>query len=122
MVFLFGIRHCICTAFNSIHQASCYYRPPPHFQLSITSCFAADVVHNCYRSYLSSIDRVFIPIARALTTKPSGISPLQRVGIGLVLNLISIVFAVIIEPKRLALAREYGLVDMPDAMIPMSVW
>ncbi|KAI3464336.1 hypothetical protein Pfo_020999 [Paulownia fortunei] len=67
-------------------------------------------------------DRVFVPIARAITKKPSGISMLQRIGIGLFLSLISIVFAALVERKRLAIAREYGLEDMPKAMIPMSIW
>nr|CAH58643.1 putative peptide transporter [Plantago major] len=45
---------------------------------------------------------------------------LQRIGIGLVLSLVSIVYAAIIERKRLATAMEYGLVDMPKAVVPMS--
>ncbi|KAL0360022.1 UNVERIFIED_CONTAM: protein NRT1/ PTR FAMILY 5.10 [Sesamum radiatum] len=72
--------------------------------------------------FLPLYDRVFVPITRAITKKPSGISTLQRIGIGLVLSLISITLAAVVERKRLALAREYELVDMPNAMIPMSVW
>ncbi|KAL0351303.1 UNVERIFIED_CONTAM: protein NRT1/ PTR FAMILY 5.10 [Sesamum calycinum] len=67
-------------------------------------------------------DRVFVPIARAITKKPSGISMLHRIGTGLLLSSTSIVIAAFVERKRLALAREYGLVDMPNATIPMSVW
>ncbi|KAK4413383.1 protein NRT1/ PTR FAMILY 5.10 [Sesamum alatum] len=67
-------------------------------------------------------DRVFVPIARAITKNPSGISMLQRIGTGLLLSSTSIVIAAFIERKRLALAREYGLVDMPNTLIPMSVW
>ncbi|KAL0439115.1 UNVERIFIED_CONTAM: protein NRT1/ PTR FAMILY 5.10, partial [Sesamum latifolium] len=67
-------------------------------------------------------DRAFVPVARAITNKPSGISMLQRIGTGLLLSSTSIVIAAFVERKRLALAREYGLVDMPNATIPMSVW
>ncbi|KAK4413384.1 protein NRT1/ PTR FAMILY 5.10 [Sesamum alatum] len=67
-------------------------------------------------------DRVFVPIARAITRKPSGISMLQRIGTGLLLSSTSILIAAFVEQKRLALTREYGLVDTPNAMIPMSVW
>lgn len=67
-------------------------------------------------------DRVFVPIARAITKRPSGITMLQRIAIGLVLSLISIIFAAFVEKKRLALARELGLVERPDVMIPMSFW
>ncbi|KAK4391277.1 protein NRT1/ PTR FAMILY 5.10 [Sesamum angolense] len=72
--------------------------------------------------FLPLYDRVFVPITRAITKKPSGISTLQRIGTGFVLSLISITSAALVEQKRLALAREYELVDMPNAMIPMSVW
>ncbi|KAK4483885.1 hypothetical protein RD792_011094 [Penstemon davidsonii] len=72
--------------------------------------------------FIPLYDRVFVPIARAITKKPSGISMLQRIGVGLFLSLISIVFAAIVERKRLATAIEYGLVDKPNAMIPMSAW
>ncbi|KAK4483882.1 hypothetical protein RD792_011091 [Penstemon davidsonii] len=70
--------------------------------------------------FIPIYDRVFVPIARAITKKPSGISMLQRIGIGLFLSLVSIVFATFVERKRLATAIEYGLVDKPNAMVPMS--
>ncbi|KAK4483886.1 hypothetical protein RD792_011095 [Penstemon davidsonii] len=72
--------------------------------------------------FIPIYDRVFVPIARAITKKPSGISMLQRIGIGLFLSLVSIAFAALVEEKRLATAIEYGLVDKPNAMIPMSAW
>ncbi|KAK4483883.1 hypothetical protein RD792_011092 [Penstemon davidsonii] len=72
--------------------------------------------------FIPIYDRVFVPIARAITKKPSGISMLQRIGIGLFLSLVSIVFAAFVERKRLATAIEYGLVDKPNAMVPMSAW
>ncbi|KAK4413386.1 protein NRT1/ PTR FAMILY 5.10 [Sesamum alatum] len=92
-----------------------------NFQLPAASLQMLFIIATVF-IFLPLYDRVFVPIARAITKNPSGISPLQRVGIGLGLNLISIVFTAIIELKHLALAREYGLVDMPDTMIPMSVW
>ncbi|KAL3513331.1 hypothetical protein ACH5RR_026048 [Cinchona calisaya] len=45
-------------------------------------------------------ETAFIPIARKLTGKESGISPLQRVGIGLFIATFSMVSAAIIENKR----------------------
>ncbi|KAG8378479.1 hypothetical protein BUALT_Bualt08G0141400 [Buddleja alternifolia] len=62
-----------------------------------------------------------IPAASGITKKPSGISILQRVGTGLFLSIISTVVAAFVEKKRLAIALEYGLIDMPKATIPMSV-
>ncbi|XP_059631048.1 protein NRT1/ PTR FAMILY 4.4-like [Cornus florida] len=45
-------------------------------------------------------ETVFIPIARRITGKDSGISPLQRVGIGLFLSTFSMVSAAMVENKR----------------------
>ncbi|KAK6140388.1 hypothetical protein DH2020_025872 [Rehmannia glutinosa] len=67
-------------------------------------------------------DRILVPVARAITNKPSGISMLQRVGCGIFLSFLSMVVAALVEQKRLATAAEYGLVDMPKAVVPMSVW
>lgn len=70
--------------------------------------------------FIPMYDRIFVPIAKAISKKPSGISMLQRIGIGLFLSLTSIVFAAVVERKRLETAVMYGLVDSPNATIPMS--
>ena len=67
-------------------------------------------------------DRVFVPVARRLTEEHSGITMLQRIGTGLFLSAVAMVVAALIEIKRLKTAEEYGLVDMPNATIPMSGW
>ncbi|KAK4793940.1 hypothetical protein SAY86_011934 [Trapa natans] len=67
-------------------------------------------------------DQVFVPIVRLLTHKPSGITTLQRIGIGIFLSILCIITAALVEIKRLETARALGLVDLPDATIPMSIW
>jgi peptide/histidine transporter 3/4 len=72
--------------------------------------------------FISIYDRVFVPLARALTRKSSGITMLQRIGTGIVLSVMTMVIAALVEMKRLKTAQEHGLVDLPDVTIPMSVW
>ncbi|KAL8482502.1 hypothetical protein ACS0TY_028614 [Phlomoides rotata] len=93
----------------------------PTFQIPAASLQHLFIVGPIILS-LPLYDQVFVPLARAITKNPMGISMLQRIGTGLFLSFISIVFAAFVETKRLAIAREYGLVDIPGALIPMSVW
>lgn len=67
-------------------------------------------------------DRILIPIARNFTGKPSGITMLQRIGVGMLLSALSMIIAASVEIKRLKTAQEYGLVDLPKTTVPMSVW
>ena len=67
-------------------------------------------------------DCLFVPTARALTGKPSGITMLQRIGIGGFLYAISMVISALVEMKRLKTAQDHGLIDMPNAVVAMSVW
>ncbi|KAJ6813192.1 protein NRT1/ PTR FAMILY 5.10-like [Iris pallida] len=70
-------------------------------------------------------DRVLVPAARKYLSKsspPSGITPLQRVGTGMLVSTLAVAAAALVERKRLRTARDCGLVDLPGATVPMSLW
>ncbi|ESW29333.1 hypothetical protein PHAVU_002G061900 [Phaseolus vulgaris] len=67
-------------------------------------------------------DRFIVPVARKVLKNPHGFTPLQRIGVGLVLSVFSMVAGALIEIKRLRYAQSHGLVDKPEAKIPMTVF
>lgn len=67
-------------------------------------------------------DRFIVPVAKKVLKNPHGFTPLQRIGVGLVLSVISMVVGALIEIKRLRYAQSHGLVDKPEAKIPMTVF
>lgn len=67
-------------------------------------------------------DRLMVPLAAQLLKNPQGLSPLQRVGVGLFLATIAMVVAALTEIKRLQVAKSHGLVHDPNAVLPMTVF
>ncbi|TYI83475.1 hypothetical protein E1A91_D05G295500v1 [Gossypium mustelinum] len=72
--------------------------------------------------FISIYDRIFVPLARALTRKPTGITMLQRIETRMLLSAISMLIAILVEMRRLKTAEECGLVDKPNVTVPMSIW
>eukprot|EP00262_Sarcandra_glabra_P016653 TRINITY_DN548_c0_g1_i1.p1 TRINITY_DN548_c0_g1~~TRINITY_DN548_c0_g1_i1.p1 ORF type:complete len:639 (-),score=74.60 TRINITY_DN548_c0_g1_i1:261-2177(-) len=71
---------------------------------------------------LAAIDRILVPIARRVTENPDGITYLQRMGIGFLINIIATVVSGFVEIKRKAVAADHRLLDNPHAVIPISVF
>lgn len=66
-------------------------------------------------------DRIFVPLARKFTGIPSGITMLQRIGIGLFLSIISMIVAALVESKRIKTAKEHDLMDKLHATLPINI-
>lgn len=67
-------------------------------------------------------DRVVVPLTKRLLKNPQGLTPLQRIGVGLVLSTLAMVSAALTEIKRLHVAQSHGLVDDPTTVVPLSVF
>ncbi|KAF0900699.1 hypothetical protein E2562_034405 [Oryza meyeriana var. granulata] len=65
-------------------------------------------------------DRLVVPVARRLSGNPHGLTPLQRIGVGLVLSIVAMAAAALTEVKRLRVARDAGVRD--GAPVPMTVF
>ncbi|XP_029124955.1 protein NRT1/ PTR FAMILY 4.5 [Cajanus cajan] len=67
-------------------------------------------------------DRIFVPVMRKITGIPTGVTHLQRIGVGLVLSCISMAVASIIEVKRKRVARDNNMLDnVPIVMPPLPI-
>ncbi|WOG84554.1 hypothetical protein DCAR_0103738 [Daucus carota subsp. sativus] len=91
-------------------------------QFQIPPAALQAVIYLAVLLFIPVYDRGLVPIARVLTRKPAGITMLQRIGVGLLFSVFSMLSAALVEIKRLQTAQDYGLVDTPDASIPMSIW
>lgn len=67
-------------------------------------------------------DFVIIPLARRFTGNHQGFTQIQRMGIGLIISMMSMVAAALVEMKRLEIAREYDLLEDTDTPVPMSIF
>ncbi|XP_027940411.1 protein NRT1/ PTR FAMILY 3.1-like [Vigna unguiculata] len=92
----------------------------PSFEISPASMSIFSVL--TMMSGVVLYERVFVPFARRFTGNPSGITSLQRMGIGFVINIIATVVAALIEMKRKSAAAKFNLLDDPKAIIPISVF
>ncbi|XP_054804116.1 protein NRT1/ PTR FAMILY 4.5-like isoform X2 [Prosopis cineraria] len=56
-------------------------------------------------------DLIFVPLLRKITGIPTGITNLQRIGVGLILSCISMALSAVIEVKRKQVARDHNMLD-----------
>ncbi|XP_071715136.1 protein NRT1/ PTR FAMILY 4.6-like [Rutidosis leptorrhynchoides] len=66
-------------------------------------------------------DQLIVPLIRKFTGIPTGITYLQRVGVGLVLASISMAIAGVMEVKRKNVARDHNMLDAIPVLQPLPI-
>ncbi|KAF8032591.1 hypothetical protein BT93_D1490 [Corymbia citriodora subsp. variegata] len=91
----------------------------PHFQIP-PACLTAFVTIFMIISIII-YERFFVPAVRRYTKNPRGITLLQRMGVGIVLHIITMVTACLIERRRLTIARENGI-NGQNQTVPLTIF
>ncbi|KAK8452344.1 hypothetical protein SEVIR_5G096600v4 [Setaria viridis] len=66
-------------------------------------------------------DRIIVPVVRSYTGRPRGFTQLQRMGIGLVISIFSMVAAGVLDIVRLRAVARHGLYGDKD-VVPISIF
>ena len=66
-------------------------------------------------------DRLFVPFARKFTGLPTGITHFQRIGVGLVLSVVSMGTAALVEVKRKDVAKSHAMLDTIPVLQPLPI-
>ncbi|XP_027070425.1 protein NRT1/ PTR FAMILY 2.7 [Coffea arabica] len=90
----------------------------PHFQIPAGSVFLFTLMPTCFTVFL--LDRFLFPLWEKFTGHP--VRPLQRVGIGHLLDIVGLAVLALVEAKRLKIARLHDLQGQDNAVVPMSVF
>ncbi|MED6216229.1 hypothetical protein PIB30_005491 [Stylosanthes scabra] len=64
----------------------------------------------------------YLAIVLAGTSSVFLLCYLERIGVGLFFSIVTMVVSALVEGKRVAIAKQYNLVDDPKSILPMSVW
>ncbi|XP_054793079.1 protein NRT1/ PTR FAMILY 5.4-like [Prosopis cineraria] len=92
----------------------------PHFNIPPASLLAFPNLATII--IIPIYDRFLVPPIRKFTGKPTGITILQRIGIGLFISILNILVAALVEAKRLKVVRDHNLLDDSEAIVPIRVW
>ncbi|KAF3948385.1 hypothetical protein CMV_025609 [Castanea mollissima] len=112
----------VCTV-NDVEEAKAVLRLVPIWATSLGYAIVFAQTSTFFTKQGATLDRTIFPGFEipAASLQFFGVLAM-RIGTGMLLAIICTVVAALTEVKRLKTAEEYGLVDMLDVTIPMSVW
>ncbi|XP_006355985.1 protein NRT1/ PTR FAMILY 1.2-like [Solanum tuberosum] len=90
----------------------------PHFEIPAASFSVFLII--ALTIWIAFYDRVLVPFLSKYTGQPRGLSPVTRMGIGLIASCMSIALSAITESIRRQRAIEEGHEDDPNALVKMS--
>ncbi|KAJ0742429.1 putative proton-dependent oligopeptide transporter family, MFS transporter superfamily [Helianthus annuus] len=70
---------------------------------------------------LAIYDRLFVPFVRKYTKNPRGITLLQRMTVGLIIHIVTMIFASLVERHRLSVVKEHGILTMKQ-IVPLKIY
>ncbi|XBI24492.1 hypothetical protein VPH35_049589 [Triticum aestivum] len=91
----------------------------PHFSIPSASLTIFDTLSVI--AWVPVYDRLLVPAVRSVTGHPRGFTQLQRMGIGLVVSMFSMVAAAVLELVRLRVIARHGLYGEHD-VVPISIF
>eukprot|EP01018_Ginkgo_biloba_P028583 Gb_41118 [translate_table: standard] len=89
----------------------------PNFKIPAASLSIFDTISVIF--WVPVYDRLIVPIARKYTGHVRGFTQLQRMGIGLVISMLSMIVAAIVETERLSIVKHHNYYE--EDHIPMSI-
>ncbi|KAF8727654.1 hypothetical protein HU200_018885 [Digitaria exilis] len=119
-VFLTGIIFNTAEAFFPlfIEQGGVMDNHIAHFSIPPASLTTFNCL--CILIMAPAYNKVLMPMVSKITGTKRGLSELQRIGVGMVFAILSLVSAAIVEMVRLHIARKKGLVHQ-NAAVPMNI-
>ncbi|WMV28664.1 hypothetical protein MTR67_022049 [Solanum verrucosum] len=91
---------------------------PDHFEIPAASFSVFLII--ALTIWIAFYDRVLVPLLSKYTGQPRGLSPVTRMGIGLIASCMSMALSAITESIRRQRAIEEGHEDDPSALVSMS--
>ncbi|KAL6011103.1 hypothetical protein ACLOJK_001547 [Asimina triloba] len=88
----------------------------PHFSIPAASFLVFVILSTAI--FLPLVDRIIFPLWRRI--RGSYPTPLQRVGIGHILNILGMAMSAVVESRRLHVVKTHNLADHPSSRAPMS--
>lgn len=72
--------------------------------------------------FMPSYDKIVTPAVRLFSGDDRGLNVTQRMGFGMFLSIIAMIFATLVETKRLDLSTGSEAVHLPEGTVPLSIF